>query len=140
MAREKVFNFVKVNDHIATSGQPSEEELRHLGGEGYECILNIAPYDHRYSITDEAGLVDSLNMEYIHLPIDFSNPLLLDFLEFEKILERIKDEKVLIHCAANYRVSVFFSHYASIHLGWDERRCDKFINDIWDIKEFPIWD
>lgn len=139
MMSEEFFNFKKVSDHIATAGQPSENQLRSLKDEDYEYVLNIAPYDRRYSIADEPGLVESLNMEYIHQPVDFSNPLLADYQEFEDSLERIKNKKALIHCAANYRVSVFFSHYASKYLGWDEQRCDEFIADIWDIREFPIW-
>lgn len=139
MTNENILNFRKINDHIATAGQPTEEQLHKLKDEGYEYVINIAPYDARYSLTDEQGLLKSLDIEYVHLPVDFTNPLLEDYLEFERNLKLIKNKKSLIHCAANYRVSVFFSHYASKYLGWDEQRCNDHIADIWDVDEFPVW-
>lgn len=135
----EILNFRKINEHLATAGQPTEEQLRKLKDDGYECVVNIAPYDTRYSLDDEQSLVQSLNMEYLYQPVDFSSPELEDYRTFEKNLELIKNKKTLIHCAANYRVSVFFSHYASKYLGWDEQKCDNYIADIWDVEEFPVW-
>lgn len=134
-----IINFRKINDSVATAGQPTERQLRELKDQGYECVLNLAPYDSRYSLKDEQKLLDSLNIEYVHQPVDFADPLMFDYRRFERNFQRIKNKKTLIHCVANYRVSVFFGHYASKYLGWSQKQCDDYIADIWDVEEFPVW-
>ncbi|MEJ2404625.1 MAG: L-tyrosine/L-tryptophan isonitrile synthase family protein [Candidatus Thiodiazotropha sp.] len=135
----EIINFRVINDKIATAGQPTEEQLQHVRDKGYEVVVNIAPYDSRYSLENEQEAISALNMEYIHLPVDFNNPLVEDYQRFENILYNLGDKKAFIHCAANYRVSVFISHFAKKYLAWNEQQCDDHISDIWDIHEFPIW-
>ena len=135
----EIINFRKINDSIATAGQPTENQLRELKEEGYECVLNLAPYDPRYSLTDEQELVEFLNMKYVHQPVDFAAPLIMDYRRFERNLQRVNNKKTLVHCAANYRVSVFFGHYASKYLGWSQKQCDEYVADIWNVEEFPVW-
>lgn len=139
MSIEEIFNFRRINDKIAIAGQPSEDELRKLKSDGYECVLNLAPLDPRYSIDDEEGLTKSLQMEYLFQPVDFDNPTLDDFYEFGKNLSAVKDKKTLIHCAANYRASVFFGHYAIHHLGWSQEKCDELVAGVWPISDYPVW-
>jgi len=139
MRIENILNFREINNDIATAGQPNEDELRLLKNEGYECVLNMAPYDTRYSLNDEEGMVKSLDMEYLYQPVDFIHPKLEDYYEFENNLKKVKNKKTLIHCAANYRVSVFFSHYASKHFNWSIDKCDDHISGVWNVDEFPIW-
>lgn len=139
MSIEGIFNFRKINEKLAIAGQPTEDELRKLKNDGYECVFNLAPIDPRYSLDDEEGITKSLQMEYLFKPVDFNNPTLDDFYEFEKILSNIKDKKTLIHCAENYRASVFFGHYAIQHLEWSQEECDDLIADVWSISGHPVW-
>ncbi len=139
MSIEEIFNFRRINENIAIAGQPSEDELCKLKNDGYECVLNLAPIDPRYSLDDEEGLTKSLQMEYLFQPIDFDNPTLDDFYEFGKNLSKIKGKKTLIHCAANYRASVFFGHYAIQHLGWSQEKCDELVGGVWSISDHPVW-
>ena len=139
MSTEEIYNFRKINEKIAIAGQPTEDELRKLKNEGYECVFNLAPIDPRYSLDDEEGLIKSLRMEYLFQPVDFNSPMLDDFYEFGRNLSKVKDKKTLIHCAANYRVSVFFGHYAIQSLGWSQEKCNELIADVWSINDYPVW-
>ena len=54
-------------------------------------------------------------------------------------MKAAKDERVFVHCAANYRVTAVFGYYAMRNLGWTEAQWDAFITDVWNISEFPVW-
>jgi pyoverdine/dityrosine biosynthesis protein Dit1/alpha-ketoglutarate-dependent taurine dioxygenase/protein tyrosine phosphatase (PTP) superfamily phosphohydrolase (DUF442 family) len=134
-----IYNYVKLHDSLALSGQPSEQEIAELIKSGVKCIVNFAPQDKRYSLPDEKALVEGLGAKYIHYPIDFANPTTEDFLEFERIVKNQDKESTLLHCAANYRVSALYANYAYKNLGWSITRCDELISSIWNLDEFPLW-
>ena len=74
-----IFNFLSINLSLSTSGQPTEAQLSSLADQGYEVIINLAlQNDPRYSLPDETGLVTSLGMQYIHIPVQFDSPTELD--------------------------------------------------------------
>ena len=50
------------------------------------------------------------------------------------------EKKILIHCAANFRVTAFYSLYAMQHLGWTEAQADEFRASIWAGSDYPIWE
>ena len=61
-------------------------------------------------------------MTYIHIPVDFQNPTDQDFEQFCAVMEQLKDDRVHVHCIANYRVSAFFYRYRRDVLGIDEAK------------------
>ena len=115
----RIKNFRPVNEHFFTSGQPNEEQLASLQNSGVQVVINLGLHDDpSYSLTDEAGTVQALGMEYIHIPVDFNNPTqqnLTDFITWMKIHE---NKHTLVHCAANYRVSAFLGLYLHKEKGW----------------------
>ncbi|MEI2387747.1 protein tyrosine phosphatase family protein [Breoghania sp. JC706] len=136
---DEILNLRKVSDTYWTAGQPSEEQLAEVREQGFDRVINLAPQDPRYSLDDEAGLVASLGMKYVLIPIDFKNPTLEDYDRFEAEMRAAENERVFIHCAANYRVTAVFGLYAVRNLGWSMAEWDEFIADVWDISEFPVW-
>jgi protein tyrosine phosphatase (PTP) superfamily phosphohydrolase (DUF442 family) len=91
-------------------------------------------------LEDEAGLVQSLGMAYHAIPVDWENPKESDFTAFESVMQEIGSGKVLIHCAANFRVTAFFSLYALKNLGWTEQQADAFMASVWHGSNYPIWE
>ena len=140
MSTEAIYNYRKVNDHVITSGQPAEEQLRAAAAEGFRTVINLAPINPRYSLDDEAGLVQSLGMAYHYIPIDWDNPTESDFAAFEQVMQALPEEKTLIHCAANFRVTAFYSLYAQKHLGWSAAEADAFRAIIWQGSDYPVWE
>ncbi|MCW2293043.1 MULTISPECIES: protein tyrosine phosphatase family protein [Pseudomonas] len=129
-----------ISESVWTAGQPSKTELVALHELGFALVMNIAPIDPRYSLPNEQELVQSLGMRYVHQPVSFQNPTIADFELFAATLDELRSERMLIHCAANYRVSVFYGVYAMSALGWSAQQCQALIGDVWNIEEFPVWD
>ena len=105
---EDARNFRKVEDRLYTAGQPSEAQLADAASKGVTVVLNLALHDDpRYSLRDEAGCVRGLGMDYAHIPVQFKAPTEQDLMDFFTAMDAHGDEKVLVHCAANYRVTAF---------------------------------
>ena len=139
MSTEDIYNFRRVNDRISIGGQPSEDQLRAAAADGFQTVINLATEDLRYALADEASLVRSLGMTYQHIPVEWENPQSSDFAQFEAAMQAHSAGKLLIHCAANFRVSAFYSLYALKHLGWTEAQADEFRSSIWAGSDYPVW-
>ena len=140
MSTDSIYNYRKVNDQLITGGQPKAEQLKAAAEEGFQAVINLATIDPRYSLEDEAGLVKSLGMAYYHLPVDWGNPTEGDFAAFEALMNTLPAGKTLIHCAANFRVTAFYSLYAQKHLGWTEAQAEAFRASIWQGSDYPKWE
>lgn len=140
MSTSEIYNYIKVNDQLITGGQPTADQLRSAAAEGFVTVINLATINPRYSLEDEAGLVDSLGMTYFHIPVDWEKPEEGDFLAFERLLPHLPPGKTLIHCAANFRVTAFYSLYAQKHLGWSAEQAEEFRAQIWKGSDYPIWE
>lgn len=136
---EGIYNFRRVDDRYITGGQPNEMQLKAAAAEGYQIVINLATIDPRYSLEDEAGLVSSLGMKYHHIPVNWDQPTDADFAAFETVMKQLGDARTLVHCAANYRATAFYSLYAEKHLGWSKERGEEFRRSIWRDSRFPQW-
>ena len=141
MSLDEIYNAHRADDRLLTSGQPSEDQLRAVAAAGVDTVINLAPHDSRNALPDEPGLVAGLGMSYHYLPVVWDNPTEEDFAAFEQLmLELPPDSRTLVHCAANFRVSAFYSLYAMKHLGWSAEQADAFRAPIWDGSDYPVWD
>jgi protein tyrosine phosphatase (PTP) superfamily phosphohydrolase (DUF442 family) len=136
----QIYNYIQVNDQIITAGQPSADQLRSAAAEGFITVINLATTPSTPALEDEAGLVRSLGLNYYHIPVEWENPKDSDFAAFEGVMAQIPAGKTLIHCAANFRVTAFYSLYAQKHLGWSEARAEAFRAVIWRGSHYPIWE
>lgn len=80
-----------------------------------------------------------LGMDYLHLPVDLKHPAETDFAAFCKALQesQAQQQKVLVHCAANMRVSAFMFRYRTQVLGEDRAMAEQDLHRIW--KPFGAW-
>ena len=127
----KILNYVKINELISTSGQPKIEELELIANEGFEVVINLAVSTTSNALENEDKIVSSLNMSYIHIPVDFENPKISDLKLFLNILQALGANKVWIHCAKNYRVSAFMYVYHKYILHTPFEQIDLSIFDMW---------
>ena len=127
----KILNYVKINELISTSGQPKIEELELIANEGFEVVINLAVATTSNALENEDKIVSSLNMSYIHIPVDFENPKISDLKLFLNILQALGANKVWIHCAKNYRVSAFMYVYHKYILHTPFEEINLSIFDIW---------
>lgn len=128
-----IYNFRLVDDELSTSGQPSEDQLAALAKDGFEVVINLALHDDpRYSLPDEAGTVKSLGMDYVHIPVRFDAPAESDLKEFFAAMKQHEGKKMLVHCAANMRVSVFVGLYRVIELDWPKDDAFALMDSLWE--------
>ena len=96
-----IYNFRPISDKLSTSGQPTEEKLQSLARDGYQVVINLGLLgDPRYSLKDEKGLVTSLGMAYVHIPVSFTAPKESDLQAFFDAMDQNWDRKILVHCEA----------------------------------------
>jgi protein tyrosine phosphatase (PTP) superfamily phosphohydrolase (DUF442 family) len=133
LSTESIFNFIRVSESVATGGQPTQAQLEAARAEGVEAVVNLAPHDPlERALPDEMSLVESLGMAYHHIPVDWMMPLKENFTTFVQTMDGLGDRKVLVHCAANYRVSAFYSTYAMKRHGWSAQEADALMAQIWE--------
>jgi uncharacterized protein (TIGR01244 family) len=139
MSTRGIYNFLEVDDSIITGGQPTADQLRSVAADGVRTVINLATIDSPNSLADEASLVRSLGMTYHHIPVAWDDPRESDFDKFEDILKTLPSGTTLIHCAANARVTAFYSLYALKNLGWSEAQAETFRSSIWNMGDHPVW-
>jgi protein tyrosine phosphatase (PTP) superfamily phosphohydrolase (DUF442 family) len=140
MSTDDIPNFQRVDADTITGGQPSEDDLRAVAAEGYEVVINLATLDPRYSLPDEGGLAQSLGLAYHHLPVEWRHPHPQDYAAFAALMAQLPGRRVLVHCAANYRATAFYSLYALQALGWTAEQAAAFRANIWLPGQYPVWD
>ena len=124
--------FRAVDGQLLTSGQPSEAQLVSAAAEGVQVVINLALHGNpAYSLPDEVGLVRSLAMEYIHIPVAFEAPSEADLLAFFAAMDALGGRKALVHCAANKRVTAFLGLYRVARLGWDAEAAFAMMRALW---------
>ena len=129
---KKIFNYYKVPDLFETSGQPNNKQLISIANGGYEAVINLAPNTTiEGRIINEEAILKSNTITYIHIPVDFNNPLDEDFNKFVAALEQNKHKKIWVHCAANMRVSAFVFKYRRDVLGLSPKNIEESLEAIW---------
>ncbi|MFZ1986582.1 MAG: protein tyrosine phosphatase family protein [Desulfatitalea sp.] len=130
---ESIVNYIKCNDGFSFSGQPTKHQFSFIRREGYEIIINLAPYDLLENpLKGEESIVTELGMKYVHIPVNMLNPAQEDFDAFVNIMKNASDKKIWVHCAIGMRASAFLYKYRCSILGEDRQAA------IWDLRE--IWE
>ena len=89
----------------------SAAQLNDLHREGYAAVINLMP-DSESPVPDEERIVRDQGLDYVYIPVDFNEPARADLEAFVEAMDARAGEKVHVHCAANYRVTAFYSLYA----------------------------
>ncbi len=136
---EASHNFRRINDKLTTSGLFHPDVLKALGAQGYEVVVNLLPDTNEHAISGERDIIESQAIEYIYIPVDFKQPTQLDLARFSTEMDRIVGKKIHVHCAANYRVSAFYSLHQVSRGHWNAERALAFIHGVWQPAEYPVW-
>ena len=139
MAIEDSYNFRRIDERITTSGLVSAAQLGDLGSEGYDAVVNLLPDSHEHAVTDEARIVRDQGLDYVYIPVDFDAPTHADLEAFAQAMTARHGQKVHVHCAANYRVSAFYSLYALRNGSCSEAEANALVRDVWNPAEHPAW-
>lgn len=132
---EEIYNYLKISDSVATAGQPTEAQFSTIKESGYQVVVNLARPDSPNALSNEQAIVESLGMQYIHIPVIWENPTLEDISRFFSVMETNADKSVFVHCAANMRVSTFVYLYRLVHAGMTEEQAKQDLHRIWTPNE-----
>ncbi len=78
-----ILNYLRIDERLATSGQPSVEELAAVAQEGTEVVINLALHDDlHYSLPDKTGTVNGLGMTYVNILVKSEAPTEADLHAF----------------------------------------------------------
>ena len=132
---EEIINFRQYSPTFASSGQPSKEQFAAIAENGFERIVYIAFTSNPNALSDADQVVKGLGMEYMHIPVDWENPLADDFYAFADSLQRDTDKKTLLHCQVNARATAFSFLYRVIYEGIDVAEAKADMNTVWQPNE-----
>jgi len=131
-------NFREVDERLLTAGQPNEAQLADAARRGVQVVITLALHDApRYSLADEAGCVRGLGMEYVHIPVQFNAPTEENLQAFIAAMETHKGKTILVHCAANYRVTAFVGLYRVLCERWVAEKAFQPMRTVWEPN--PVW-
>lgn len=127
-----IYNFRQAGSALATSGQPTEEQLEAIAADGYQVVITLALHDDpRYSLPDEPRSVRALGMDYIHIPVQFGSPTESDLQQFFSAMDARKSQRIWVHCAANMRVTAFVGLYRHLREGQSKADAFALMDDVW---------
>ena len=132
-----ITNYRQYSPVFASAGQPSREQFQILSDQGFERIVYIAFTNNGNAIPDEDQLVKGLGMEYMQVPVDFSNPLPGEFYAFADYMQRNTGKKTLLHCQVNARATAFSFLYRVIYENVSVADAKADMNTVWQPNE--VW-
>lgn len=138
---DAIYNFIQIDATLGTAGQPKPDEFEAIGAAGYEMVINLAAGQSEEFNPDEGEIVQQLGIDYIHIPVDWTNPTADDYARFVQSMKANAGKKCFVHCIANYRVTAFTFLYRVIEQGVPVDEARAVMNRIWEPgDEYPIWD
>ena len=136
---QDIYNYQFLNEKLSSSGMPTAEQMKELADAGVKVVINLALTTSPGALPDEASLVESLGMKYIHIPVEWNSPTNQNLDDFFTAMNEHKQEKVLVHCQANYRASAFVMLYRVLRQGWKKKDAFPIMEKMWNPEDFPVW-
>lgn len=128
-------NVVTISKKLVTAGQPTEASLAGLSGHGFQAVIYLAPSTVPDAVSKEPEIVRGQGIEFVNIPVVFSNPTEADFKSFTEAMNRFKDRKVLVHCQVNRRASAMTFLYRVIEGKENPTEAYKDVQKIWTPKD-----
>lgn len=92
-----------------TAGQPTSKQFTAFAEYGVDHVIDLRPPEEGEARNNAAD-VTRAGMAYYHIPIAGSEDLTRDHVEvLDEILQRVGDDRVLMHCASSNRVGALMA-------------------------------
>lgn len=131
----ELFNYYEYSSDLASSGQPTKEQLPVIANAGISAVINLAPVTSPGAYADEGERFEALGIDYVHIPVNWEQPPLTDLKTFLATMDQFSDKRILVHCAANARASLFVYLWRSLKAGHNDEDAHKTMVTIWDKNE-----
>jgi uncharacterized protein (TIGR01244 family) len=134
-----IYNYQFLNENLSSSGMLTAEQMKEIADAGVQVVINLALTTSQGALPDEDHVVESFGMKYIHIPVEWNIPTKQNLDDFFGVMDDHKQEKVLVHCQANYRASSFVMLYRVLRLGWKKEEAIPVMEKMWNPEDFPVW-
>ena len=131
----ELFNYYEYSDDLASSGQPTREQYPAVAAAGVEAVINLVPTTDPDTYADEGDVARGLDLDYVHIPINWEAPSRADFEAFRAVMAWFKGKRILVHCYANARASAFVYLWRITDAGHARAEARATMTDIWDWNE-----
>lgn len=101
-------NFAAHNNLVFSAAQPTKEQFKQLSQAKVKHVINLRAADEQD--WDEGALVNSLGMSYHAIEIAGAKDVNTDNAkQLANLLEQLKGESVVVHCASSNRVGALMA-------------------------------
>jgi protein tyrosine phosphatase (PTP) superfamily phosphohydrolase (DUF442 family) len=135
----ELYNYKFFHEKLSSSGMPTAEQMKTVAEAGVQLVINLAPHDVKKAIPNEPELVESLGMQYINIPVNWGTPTKDGLNIFMDAMDANQDQKIHVHCEANFRASAFIAMYRILRLDWKPEEALEIMHTIWDDDAYPVW-
>ncbi len=132
----EIYNYLPITAELVTAGQPTEAQLAAIQAAGFQVVVNLALPTSDNALPDERAVVEAAGMTYVPIPVVWEQPTLADFQRFQQVMADHAGQQILVHCAANMRVSVFVYLHRCLS-GVPEAEAAQALAQIWTPN--PTW-
>jgi uncharacterized protein (TIGR01244 family) len=126
-----IYQFLKLSEQVATSGQPTATQFSAIQAAGYQIVINLAPLQSPNALPNEQEIVEALGMEYIHIPVLWDDPTPEKFQQFVEAMAAASNRPTFVHCAANKRVSAFVYLYRRLYQQISDEAAQPDLHQVW---------
>ncbi len=134
-----IYNYLYLTEKLSSSGMPTPDQLKQVSEAGVKFVINLATSKSEGWIPNEGEWLNRLGVDYLSIPVDWENPTRQNLLDFMDAMDAHKDERVHVHCQANFRATAFVTLYRILRLGWKTEDAFLDLRKIWNLEEYPIW-
>ena len=115
-------NFVRaITPTVVIADQPTTDDLNKLKAEGYVGVVNLrqdGEPEQPLSTSAEGRLVESLGLDYLHLPVGGAPFTTEGVTAFQSFLDKHEGSKVLVHCRKGGRAAAVVLLQTALAEGW----------------------
>ncbi len=123
---------------VLCSGHPDAAQLDACAKAGVEVVINLSLHGQPYSLPDEAALLATLDVDYVHIPVPFDAPDVTHLAQFISAMHVHAGRSTLVHCVVNKRATAFLALYA-IHHGGKAEEWVWWLRETWAPEEATAW-
>lgn len=104
---EDIRNWQRRADGVTTSGKLEAHDPARLAAIGVRHVVNLALAEHPEALADEAALMATAGIAYIHIPVPFDAPTPAHVAALAEALAAHAGPHH-VHCIMNWRATAFF--------------------------------
>jgi protein tyrosine phosphatase (PTP) superfamily phosphohydrolase (DUF442 family) len=128
---QDIANYREYSAGLSSAGQPGQDAFETIAEAGFERVVYLAFSDDHTAVPGEDRILESLGIEFVHVPVVWEAPTVSDFRAFAGAMRQEPDKKTLVHCQVNFRASTFSFLYRVLYLGVGIGDAKEDLNGVW---------